>query len=141
MDPIALATIAINLLGPYLARAGDAAAQKLGDSAAKHVGDMLETIRAKFAADDDTYAGQTLARVEQQPDAEPRRQALAGIVAEKMDADPAFKKRLEELVREADRDPSTHQFLVQVSGGSVGDIVQIGTATNVEIGSNRPRER
>ena len=119
MDPSLLAGQALALLGPYLAKAGGVAAEKVGVAAAKHADAILGAIRRKFGVDQDAYAEQTLAKVEEQPREEWPKQALQRIVADKAQKDPAFKAELERLLESAKQDPTTQQFLVQVYGGQV----------------------
>jgi len=126
MDPAALATAAVGILAPYLTEAGHVAAKKLGEGAATQVEGLIGAIRRKFGLDKDAYADQTLARLEAQPDEETRKQALAGVIAEKAKADAAFKEELERLVAAARGNHATMQFLTQVYGGRVGQIVNIG---------------
>ena len=134
MDPTALAGAVVAMVAPYLAEAGKAAAEKAGESAASHVGGILGVIRRKFGADDDEYAQQTLARLEEQPQAEARRRSLADLLAEKLEAEPAFREELERLVQGARRDTQTMQFLTQVYGGQVGEVFNIGSVQTLNVG-------
>jgi hypothetical protein len=134
VDPTVLASQALALLGPYLTKAGEAAAGKVGEAAAKHADAILGAIRRKFGADHDTYAEQTLAKVEKEPHAEWPKQALQGLLTEKVQEDPAFMAELERLLQSAKQDPATQQFLVQVYGGQVGEIFQIGSVQTLNVG-------
>jgi hypothetical protein len=134
MDPATLGAMAVSIVAPYLTEAGKAAAAKIGETASGQVENLLATLRRKFGTDQDPYAGQTLARLEQQPDAETRKRALADVVAEKADADPAFKEELAGVVEAARTSPGTMQFLTQVYGGQVGEILNIGSVQTLNIG-------
>lgn len=134
MDPTLLATQALALLGPYLARFGDAAVQKAGEAAGQHADAIINAIRRQFGADNDTFAEQTLDAVLKQPtDASPK-QALQGIVASKAEKNETFKAELERLLTEAKADSQTQQFLVNVYGGKVGEIFQIHTVGTINVG-------
>jgi hypothetical protein len=126
MDPAAIATMAVTMLAPYLAEAGKVAANEIGQDAAGQVERLIDAIRRKFGTDQDGYAAETLARLEQQPAAEPRKRALTDVLTEKADADSAFKSELERLVAETRGSPAAMQFLTQVYGGSVEQILNVG---------------
>src|SRR5262249_28610976 len=107
MDPATLAAAAVGLLAPYLTEAGKAAAKKAGEGAGGQLDALLSAILRKFGLEQDAYASQTLSRLEQQPDTESRRRALADVVAEKAEADPDFKLELERLVEAVQASPAT----------------------------------
>ena len=79
MDSTQLAMQAVVLLAPYLTEAGKAVAKEAGEAAFNQVGALVSVIRRKFSSDKDTYAQQTLERLEQQPESEVRRQTLAEV--------------------------------------------------------------
>jgi hypothetical protein len=101
VDPVTISGLAVSLLAPYLAEAGRGAAKKAGEAAWAQAEAVIGAIRTKFSADNDSYAHETLARLEQAPDTEGRRRALADILAEKLQADPAFASKLSSLVEDA----------------------------------------
>ena len=125
-----LATAAIAIFAPYLAKAGAAAAQKAGEMVPEKVGALLQAIRRKFTTDQDADAEQSLKSLEAKPDSQPRQAALAEVLAEKAQADPQFARELEELVQDARTDPQVGQFLTQVYGNArVENLLNIGTVT------------
>ncbi|MGB9870629.1 MAG: hypothetical protein ACPLYD_03105 [Anaerolineae bacterium] len=129
-----IAAAAAALLGPYLAKAGEALAKKAGEAAWAKVEALYQAIRRKFAADRDDYAQKTLQRLEEQPSSEARQAALADVLAEKAQADPAFARQLAALVGEAGEDKALVQFITQVYGEAyVGKITNIGRADVVHI--------
>ncbi|MGC9084548.1 MAG: hypothetical protein ACP5ME_15410 [Anaerolineae bacterium] len=129
-----IAAAAAALLGPYLAKAGEALAKKAGEAAWAKVEALYQAIRRKFAADRDDYAQKTLQRLEEQPSSEARQAALADVLAEKAQADPAFARQLAALVGEAREDKALVQFITQVYGEAyVGKITNIGWADVVHI--------
>jgi hypothetical protein len=138
MDPVQLATMAVTLIAPYLTEAGKAAAAKAGEAAGQQVDAILSAIRRRFVSDGDTYAQQTLERLEQQPEAEGRKRALADVVAEKA-ADPSFAKELAELLQKAADEPATARFVTNVYGhGKVGQLFNIGSVETLNVGANDP---
>jgi hypothetical protein len=127
-----LALSAVTLLVPYLAKAGESIANEAGGAAVAATKALYVAIRSRFHSDDDPYAQQTLERLEEKPDAAGRQSALASVLAEHAEEDSAFADELKRLVEEVTGGrPVDQQFLVQVYGGEVGKIVQIGHAGTV----------
>jgi hypothetical protein len=124
----------VAILAPYFAEAGKTAAVKAGDAAVDGIRALASMIRRKFEDDGDDYAKETLSRLENKPDDQGRQAALQGVIAEKAEADPAFAAEVERLVQEATNGKPLNQFLTQVFGGEVRNIVNIGTADQVDIG-------
>ena len=134
MDMAQIATTAATLLAPYLVKAGEAAAKKVGEAAWEKVKALYQAIRKKLAADKDDYAAKTLARLEEQPTNKGRQAALADVLAEKAQADPAFAQELAKLVQATTEDSSVSTFLTQVyDQAQVDQIVNIGHADVVNI--------
>jgi hypothetical protein len=138
MDPMLLATQALALLSPYLARAGNAAAQKAGEAAAQHAEAIINAIRRQFGADHDTFGQQALDALVKQPDDESPKMALQGIVASKAAKNQTFKAELERILKDAKQDSKTQQWLVNVYGGQVGEIFQIHSVGTINVGE-RPQ--
>jgi hypothetical protein len=130
MDP---ASAAVMLLAPYLAKFGESFAARAGEAALDGTKALFGAIRRKFSQDNDPYAQQTLDRLAQQPDDEGRQAALRSVLEEKANEDRAFAEQLLELVGKATDGQPVNNFLTQVYGGDVGKIVNIGTATTVNI--------
>jgi hypothetical protein len=76
---IALAATAI--LGPYLTKTGEAAAQKIGE-------DFYHWIKMRFEKKDDKDIQVGLSQLEKKPDSKSRRDVLAEILTERAEADP-----------------------------------------------------
>ena len=144
----AIAQAAVMLLTPYLAKAGSAFAEKAGEAAWEAAQRVYRAVRAKFAddfvADGDSYPQQTLDRLAKDPENRARQQALADILKEKGQADPAFAAQLEDLVRSAAHNQSVNQFMTQVTGNAwVGTINNMGAPTagrdvNISFGGSSP---
>jgi hypothetical protein len=116
-DRMDSADLAATVVGRLVSSSGPGAA----DAAGLHglVENRLRT---------DPYANQTLARLKEQPESAPRQAALIGVLAETIQADPAFAARLEDLLtagRPAET-PGISQH-VSISGQArTGDVIQIG---------------
>ena len=135
IDIAQIATAAVALLGPYLAKAGEAAAKKVGEAAWEKMEALSQAIRRKFEADKkNAKAQETLQRFEEQPTDEDRQAALANVLAEKAQADPAFAEELARLVQFTTGDQTVGQFLTQVyDQAQVDKIINIGQAGVVRI--------
>jgi hypothetical protein len=125
-----LAVAAMALLSPWLAKAGEGAAKKLGEQAVEKMEKLFGVIKAKFSADGDSL---TLLRLQQPTADEKANSEVTELLSKKMSTDPKFADEVRRLVAEAKSDPSVSQFLTQVYGGQVDKIVNIGTAGDVTI--------
>jgi hypothetical protein len=96
MDPVSLATSAVGMLIPYLVKGGEAVAKKAVDESFELAGKLYRNIRDKFAGD--AYARETLKRVEENPESESRKAALAGVLEEKINEDASFGTDLEKIL-------------------------------------------
>ncbi len=115
------------MIAPYLAKAGEAAASKAGEAAWQAAESLYHKIRAKFSHDHDTYAEQTLQRLEDQPTNEVRQAALADVLTEKVQTDPPFAQELRQAVQGAAQTQGMNQFLTSVhDNAKVGKIISIG---------------
>jgi hypothetical protein len=126
MDPLTLATLAVNLVAPYLAKAGEAIAKQAGETAWEKLTAVYGTVKDKLAGD--AYAEESLARLEAEPESAGRQAALVGVLEEKIKADSDFAETLQTLLdqaRQAGAEKLTQQ--VTVSGRArTGNITQIG---------------
>jgi hypothetical protein len=95
----ALATAAVALLSPYPVKAGEEFAKKAGERLADKAEALYQAVKAKFKGD--AYAEQTLARVEEKPEAKGRRATLQEVLAEKLEEDADFAEMVRRLVEEA----------------------------------------
>ncbi|MCI5212572.1 MAG: hypothetical protein D3910_28145 [Candidatus Electrothrix sp. ATG2] len=98
MDVATITAATVGFLGPYLVKAGDAVAKKAGEKTIEAVGPLYQAIRKKFRGD--SYAEQTLSRVEEKPKSEARMAALQGVLNEKVENDQDFTKLLEQLIEQ-----------------------------------------
>jgi len=136
MDAPTLATSAVALIVPYIAKAGEAIAEKAGqavwDSFAGKAKALYDGLKAKFAGDED--AASALKQLENKPDSEGRQAALKEVLEEKIQADPTFAEMLLQLVAELKQSGGdTITQILAISGGKVGKVTQIGKARDVNI--------
>jgi hypothetical protein len=138
MDIQVIAIAATALLGPYLAKAGDAFAEKAGEKLAEKAGALYQAVKAKFKGD--AYAEQTLARVEEKPEAEGRKAAFQEVLTEKLGEDADFAEMVRRLVEEAKAADTRHVIAfgersVAVGGDVSGSTIITGDGNVVGDGS------
>ena len=125
MDFQAVAIAAMALLGPYLAKVGEAFAKEAGETLAEKVGTLYQAVKKKFKGD--TYAKKTLNRAEEKPKSEGRQAALREVLAEKMEEDADFAETVRRLVEESEQvglgDVITQHLNIS---GKADDVFQVG---------------
>lgn len=97
-DPVT-ASIAVSLVSPFLVKAGEKFAEKVGEELAGKTVQIYQTVREHFTSD--KYAGLTLLRLEESPENAERQVALESVLREQMESDEAFALQLMKLVNEA----------------------------------------
>lgn len=98
-EPITLAAAAVALLAPYLVKTGEAFASKAGEALAEKAAALYQTIKSRFT--EDTYANETLLRLQEAPDSKARQTGLENVLAEKIEEDPAFGEIVRHLIQQA----------------------------------------
>jgi len=125
MEPSALAAMAVGLLAPYLAKAGEVIAEEAGMAAWKGAQALFNTIKKKVKGDE--YAEKTLKRLEEQPESPGRAAAFSEVLSEKIAEDPAFASLLEQSVQEAKGSgDNIHQEVRLSDHARAGDINMVG---------------
>lgn len=104
---IAITTAAVNILAPFVKKAGEKAAEKAGEA-------IFTLIKDKVQGD--TEAKSTLANFEKNPDRHAT--ALADILREQAENDPEFGAALKKLVEESDKQ-------------AAGSVTQIASGTGI----------
>ncbi len=97
-----IATEAVSLLVPYLAKAGKTITEKVGKDAWDMVNSKIEklygTIKNKITGND--YASQTLKRLEEKPEDKGRQSAMESVLKEALADDQQFQKILSQILAE-----------------------------------------
>ncbi|NEP27144.1 MAG: hypothetical protein F6J94_07000 [Moorea sp. SIO1F2] len=127
MNFVEIATSAVSILIPYLAKVAEGAAQKAGESVWEKAEAIYQAIVSKFS--EDGYAEQTLKRLKEKPSNEERQKALVGILAEKAEEDSGFAKQLNRLISNAAPEQPSGQSQDQTSTGDHNNNLQIGGNT------------
>ncbi len=134
MDPIPINMIAsgvVAVLTPYLAKAGEAFAEGIGETASSKIGVLYQALKNRFRGH--PAADEALAKLEAAPDDKGTQAALRDQLEKKMKADPDLADTLRQLLEEIGQDEQAATFLTQVYGGEVGKIINIGQAGEVLI--------
>ncbi len=117
---------AVALLTPYLAKAGESAAQEAGKAGLGKLQELYKAICQKFNKDKDDHARQTLQDLEAEPTDEDCQAALRRILKKKAEADPSFAEALADLVNDTTQGEPVSKFVTQVFGHArVGKLVNI----------------
>jgi len=131
MDPTSLATIAVAALAPYVAKASERLAEATGEAIADKIGALYQVLKTRF--EDKPAAKEALTDLEANPKNEDSRAALRRQLIKQMETDSSLKETLERLLDDIDKDEKSMSFLVQVYGGKVRNINQIGSVGKLTI--------
>ncbi|MFL5288492.1 MAG: hypothetical protein ACJ8AW_47945 [Rhodopila sp.] len=94
MEPFALASTAVALLSPYLAKAGEGAAKKIGEDTVETGGKLLAWVRAKLNG----RAKEALDDLAAKPDSGDNQADLRKQLAKVLEADPALTAELRAIL-------------------------------------------
>jgi len=142
MDIGLLATTAVSLLVPYLAKLGKTLAADIGEEVSGHVRDkvkvLYETIKNKLTGND--CASQTLERLEEKPEDKGRQDMMASVLKESLPNDPQFQKVLDQLLSEIEQGniiqtgSGTVETHRSVTASGPGSVAVGGNAGNINTG-------
>jgi hypothetical protein len=125
MDNIAsLSAAAVTALAPYLAKAGEKFAEEAGKAALAKIEDLYQYLKTRFT--NEPAAREALGDLEASPADEDVKATFRRQLTKQMNADPSFQDALQNLLKDIDQDKKSMSFLVQVYGGEVKNITQIG---------------
>src|SRR3954469_4484843 len=112
MDPFTLASATVALLAPYLAKAGEGAAKKIGEDAVETGGKLLGWMRAKLGG----RAKEALDDLAAKPDSEDNQTDLRKQLAKVLEADPALVAELHAMLPADAQDPGSMSQNVSGAG-------------------------
>jgi hypothetical protein len=130
---VGIAEAAVGILAPYFAMAGGQIAKRVGDATVDAMKELYQAIRRKFDADPDPRVRETLRTFEETPEDEERQNELAGALAGKVDTDSLFAEELARLVGSVTQGSTVGQFVTQVYGGKVDQIVNIAKVDRIDM--------
>ena len=94
MDPVTLASAAVALLSPYLAKVGEGAAKKIGEDTVETGGKLFGWIRAKLGG----RAKEALDDLAAKPGSEDNQADLRKQLVKALEADPALATELRAML-------------------------------------------
>ncbi len=122
MDIALLASGAINLLIPFLRKAGDTLAQKAGE-------EIFKRLQAHFAAKPGLQ--EALGDLQQQPD-DPDRSAAARVQLRKLlESDPDLARHLERILEESQKGTGDTHIINQKAGDNAIQIGEVNGSVNL----------
>ena len=132
MDPITLAAAATTLLAPYLAKAGEKAAEKIGEKLPEAIGKVWNAIAAKFKGR--PAAEGAANELTAKPDDTDNKEAFNVQLRKLLKDDPAFAAELERLLRTAGGDTifNTGSGAVATHGGVAAGAGGVAVGGNVD---------
>ncbi len=134
-EPFTVAATAVAILSPYLVKAGESFAEKVGEALADKAGALHRAIKDKFAGDD--YAELTLLRLEDAPEAKGRQSAFEHLLTEKMEEDDMFAGRIQQLIEEAKEADTRNVISYGERSVAIGGDVTNSTINTGEINHSR----
>jgi hypothetical protein len=123
MEISAMATAAIAILAPYLAKAGEEAAKKAGNAAWAKAAELMAVIKTRFKKEKDEKPTKILEGFEKAP--ENSRAEMEAVLEKLLAKDAKFSKTVFKLLKEAEKAGANTEFNVQVFGDQHGDIFNI----------------
>ena len=132
MDPITLAAAATTLLAPYLAKAGEKAAEKIGEKLPEAIGKVWNAIAAKFKGRPAAVGAAN--ELTAKPDDADNQEAFNVQLRKLLKDDPAFAAELERLLRAAGGDTivNTGSGAVATHGGVAAGAGGVAVGGNVD---------
>lgn len=129
MDPLTLAGSAVALLSPYLAKAGESAAGKVGEAATEAGGKLLDWLQVKL----DGRGKEALDDLKARPGAEDNQADLRKQLAKTLEANPALAAELAALLPPSA--PGDTTSAVAVGDGARANAIK-GDNNQVNFGSS-----
>lgn len=104
MDRIRIASV----VAPIMVKGTEVPAKTIGGKLSGLISDLCQLVANKFKGD--SYAEQTLVRARQKPESRDRQSALMLLLAEKMEEDPDFAQKIQQLVDAVQKENSRSVF-------------------------------
>ena len=127
MDWLNISLAALAALGPYVKKAGESMAQKLGE-------DLYKWLEKRLNKDEEAQVA--LSRLEKKPDSESTQEFFMEVLQERAESDPqGFGAELQARVQQiAKTDSSTGKLVGQIIAGKVSVIGEIsGGSTTINM--------
>jgi hypothetical protein len=110
-----VSSLVSNILIPFVSKALEPIATKLGEKATSKIEDLYNTIKSKFSSDPN--ATKYLERFEKNP--EGYKDVIEDDLKDKFDEDPSFKETILNQAKEIQKDPSVTIYLENLKGDKI----------------------
>ena len=127
MDPVILASAAVALLSPYLAKVGEGAAKKIGEDTVEAGGRLLGWMRAKLGG----RAKEALDDLAAKPDSEDNQADLRKQLAKALEADPALAAELRAMLPADAAGTDSMSQTVSGAGAKAAQVKGSGNTTSI----------
>ena len=130
-----LAASGISILTTFLAKAGQPLAEKAGQAVADAADALFGAIKKKFKGN--SYAEQTLNRLEEKPESNDRQASVKDVLLEQMEKDDVFAaevRRFVEVARKADKNSviAWGERSVAIGGNAQDNVIITGDDNQVQ---------
>jgi hypothetical protein len=127
MEPISLATAAVAALAPYLSKAGEGAAKKIGEEAVDAGGKLLAWVRAKLSG----RGQEALDDLAAAPDSEDNQADLRKQLAKALEANPGLAEDLTGMLRTSGVNVDSMVQNVTGAGAKAAQVKGSGNTTTI----------
>jgi len=127
MDPVTLASAAVALLSPYLAKVGEGAAKKIGEDTVETGGRLLGWMRAKLGG----RAKEALDDLAAKPGSEDNQADLRKQLAKALEADPALAAELRAMLPAGAAGTDSMSQTVSGAGAKAAQVKGSGNTTSI----------
>jgi hypothetical protein len=127
MDPVTLASAAVAVLRPFLAKVGEGAAKKMGEEAVDTGGKLLGWMRAKLGG----RAKEALDDLASKPDSEDNQADLRKQLAKALEADPVLATELRAMLSADAAGSDSMSQNVSGAGAKAAQVKGSGNTTTI----------
>ena len=127
MDPVTLASAAVALLSPYLAKIGEGAAKKIGEDTVETGGKLLGWMRAKLGG----RAKEALDDLAAKPGSEDNQADLRKQLVKALEADPALATELRAMLPADAAGTDSMSQNVSGAGAKASQVKGSGNTTSI----------
>lgn len=128
------------VVAALVTKAAGKAGEELAEGAAPMLARLMGWLKKRFSGKSDDAAAVALAQLEDAPDSPSRALALAGLIDERVQADPEFRAELSRLVEQVEAAGISVKSVTQVASGyqpvQIADVH--GSTVTVSFGGSPP---
>jgi hypothetical protein len=131
MDPITIASTTISLLTPYLVETGGKVAKNVVGAAWEKLTEIYKTVKERLAQEKDGNSKEAFRLFENGPEKQEQSTQIQKKLVDVLTRDPAFAKKLEKMLKDADKVGAGTMFNINISGGKVEKIITVSETNGV----------